>query len=54
MVSVEVNPWGKFIYTQIVNGNVNQTQTSENYVKKFKEEKITEHREREFTKSERL
>ena len=32
-IIVEVNSSGKFIYTQIMNKNVNQTQTTENYVK---------------------
>ena len=54
---VEVNSSGEFIYTQIVNENLNQTQTIENYVENPRREK-PQSRERErvrdSTKSERL
>ena len=44
-VNVEVNSSGEFIYTQIVNENVNQTQTPDNYVENPRREKS---RRREF------
>jgi len=48
---VKVNSSGKFIYTQIMNRNVNQMQTPKNYVDNSRENHGAK---RDFTKSKRL
>ena len=52
---IEVNFLGEFIYAQIVNGNVNQTQTLDNYVKnpRRKIHRAEREREREISLNQR-